>query len=467
MLEDFSNLSDAELKAKFTEVDTECKHLSFKLFTLYNIRDTEILKLLDEKFKFIALTNQMAHENTVPFSAIMGTVKYVETGITNHAHNVLKRIAHDKVIIQNEKVEGAIVLTPWIGLHQFLGSVDLKSLYPNVIRSLNISPEKIIGQFANAEDEMDWLAIYQGHADVNCVLMLESGEQISKSAIEWRDYLKENKWAVSAYGTVFDQGNGRGVIPDILGFWYNERKRLQGEKKKWGKKVESLKKQGLIDTPEYNEAVKLESDFDLLQLTKKIAMNSLYGALLNAAFRYGDVRMGASTTASGRRITKHMMESIHFILTGKREEMRKSRVWEKDELKIMYDFPTTPERVIIYGDTDSLFSQSEILSNYGLLTIEQLFNANPIKREINNGKQFAEGLTNLKVSSFKDGNSMLLPVKSIYRHKVKKARWKITLEDGKTVEITNDHSIMVERDDKLIEVKPADIKDTDIFLSID
>lgn len=177
--------------------------------------------------------------------------------------------------------------------------------------------------------------------------------------------------------------------------------------------------------------------------------------------------MGASTTASGRRITKHMMESIHFILTGKREEMRKSRVWEKDELKIMYDFPTTPERVIIYGDTDSLFSQSEILSNYGLLTIEQLFNANPIKREINNGKQFAEGLTNLKVSSFKDGNSMLLPVKSIYRHKVKKARWKITLEDGKTVEITNDHSIMVERDDKLIEVKPADIKDTDIFLSID
>lgn len=239
-----ANIALEELDVPKIEYDGTLEELynnDFKMFIIYNIRDTEILKLLDEKFKFIALTNTMAHENTVPFSAIMGTVKYVETGITNHAHNVLKRIAHDKVIVQNEKVEGAIVLTPWIGLHNWLGSVDLKSLYPNVIRSLNISPEKIIGQFANAEDEMDWLAIYQGHADVNCVLMLESGEQISKSAVEWREYLKEKKWAVSAYGTVFDQGNGRGVIPDILGFWYSERKRLQGEKKKWANEVVRLK----------------------------------------------------------------------------------------------------------------------------------------------------------------------------------------------------------------------------------
>jgi intein/homing endonuclease len=57
-------------------------------------------------------------------------------------------------------------------------------------------------------------------------------------------------------------------------------------------------------------------------------------------------------------------------------------------------------------------------------------------------------------------------VAAVYRHKVSKARWKVTLEDGKTVEVTNDHSIMVERNGKLIEVKASEILESDDFISI-
>ena len=320
-------------------------HNDFPTFVAYNFRDVEGLVQLDEKFRFIALANQMAHENTVGFEAVLGTVAYVETGITNHAHYKLNKIVHDKVIGHNEKVEGAIVMTPKVGLHKWIGSVDLNSLYPNTIRSLNISPEMIVGQFTANEEA--WSEIRKG-SDVRLTLILESGEQHVADAKDWKKVLKEQKWAISAYGTVFDQGKGKGVIADILGFWYAERKRLQAEKKKYAKLAKDEK-----DPIKKAEYKKQEEHYDLLQLTKKISMNSLYGALLNVAFRFGDERMGASVTATGRAITTHMVETIDELLTGTRNPLIKTTTIDKDG-KPEHGYYSNSE-VIIYGDTDSCY----------------------------------------------------------------------------------------------------------------
>lgn len=100
------------------------------------------------------------------------------------------------------------------------------------------------------------------------------------------------------------------------------------------------------------EDERLEEHYDLLQLTKKISMNSLYGALLNVAFRFGDQRMGASVTATGRRITKHMMETMGFILTGEMHKLNKERIIDEDGVQIVY---TIDSPAIIYGDTDSCY----------------------------------------------------------------------------------------------------------------
>lgn len=323
----------------------ELYHKDFATFTAYNFRDVDGLVQLDDKFKFIALANQMAHESTVVFDAVLGTVSYVETAITNHAHYKMQKIVHDKSIGEHDKVEGAIVLNPKIGLHEWIGSVDINSLYPNTIRSLNISPEKIVGQFTAKEDA--WESIYKQKEDSRLCCIFEDGSQEIASASEWQAVLKENKWAVSAYGTIFDQSSGRGVVSDILGYWYSERKRLQAEKKKYGKLAKEE-----TDQKKKDEYKRLEEHYDLLQLTKKISMNSLYGALLNVAFRFGDERMGASVTASGRQITTHMIETISEIITGTRAPLVKTTTMVKGLPSHSY---TIDSEAIIYGDTDSCY----------------------------------------------------------------------------------------------------------------
>lgn len=291
------NLSHEQLKELESKLEAEIKRESFARFCVYNYRDVDGIVQLDEKYNFLAQANQMAHENTVGFSAVLGTVAYVETGIINHAHNILKRVVHDKVIKDNDMVEGAIVLDPKIGLHEWVGAIDLKSLYPNTLRSLNGSPEMIIGQFDTFE--ASWSAVFN-KTDERLGFTFETGLTEYKTAKEWNTFLRENQWAVSAYGTVFDQSKGRGVVADILGFWYVERKRLQAETKKWGKIATELKlktgtlatgsdeekreidsgelvlEDGRLYTKEEHqklaEAIHNEFHFDMLQLTKKISL---------------------------------------------------------------------------------------------------------------------------------------------------------------------------------------------------
>jgi len=324
----------------------------FLHFIKYNVRDVEILHRLDDKFKFINLANMMSHENTVLLDAVLGTVKYVETGFSNYAHRVLGKIVGDKrPPMDTDKVEGAIVLTPKIGLHEWVGSVDINSLYPSVIRSLNISPEKIIGQFVNGES--DWAGI-RAKDDKMHFLTLEDGEEVGLTGEQWAEMLKEQKWALSAYGTVFDQSSGKGLIPTVLEDWYFGRKKLQAEKKKWTKIRKEIEDSGDTTSAKFIEAKTQEEYFDLLQLTRKIQLNSCYGALLNAFFRYFRVEMGASVTATGRQITTHMMGTIGELLTGKYSKLTSWTEINKDGTTSKF-YETDEDSPVIYGDTDSSY----------------------------------------------------------------------------------------------------------------
>lgn len=242
----------------------------FYKFCVYNARDVEILVKLDQKFNFIQLINQMAHENTVPYSAIMGTVRYVDMGITNRVHRIHGKVSINKPTIdENEikrKVEGAVVFNPKYGLWRWIGSVDINSLYPSVIRALNMSFETFVGQFVNEVD--DWRGIMDNRQrkrthcpnglknvryrspetlayDFNektYTLLLASGKSLTKTAPEWRAWLKENNYAMSAFGTVFDQKE-EGVVAETLTFWFAERKRLQKEKKRYTALVTKIEKE--------------------------------------------------------------------------------------------------------------------------------------------------------------------------------------------------------------------------------
>lgn len=253
-----ANIANDELDIPKLEYDGTLEQLynkDFSFFCLYNARDVEVLVKLDEKFKFIQMVNQMAHENTCLFSDMLGTVRYVETGIILRAHNIHNVIVADKkMMTDGEKVEGALVLSPLVGLHKWLGSVDINSLYPSVIRALNISPEKFIGQFISGNSakpimfetsgEADWRGIIAGD-DLNHIMQCDNGDTFEGTGKEWQQILKDNKWAITAFGTIFDESSGLGIVAEALEFWYAERKRLQAEKKKWSKEATELKARGI------------------------------------------------------------------------------------------------------------------------------------------------------------------------------------------------------------------------------
>ena len=238
-----ANISAEELNAPKLEYDGTLEELynnDFVYFCAYNIRDVQCLVGLEHKFKFMPLMNNMAHENTVPLITILGTVRYVETGVMNHAHSMHNRICTDKSRPEkNKKVEGAVVMTPLAGLHKWIGSIDIKSLYPSTIRALNMSSETFVGQFV--DNEKAWAGI-EAKSEQLFSCAFADGTFATYTATEWGALIRDSGYAISAFGTLFDQ-NTPGMLADMLSFWYNERVRLQAEKKKYEALAESARQE--------------------------------------------------------------------------------------------------------------------------------------------------------------------------------------------------------------------------------
>jgi len=374
-------VGNAEVGAPKVEFDGHFEdfyNTEFPKFAAYNARDVDILVKINAKRKLIQLVNTMAHGNTCLFENLLGTVRYVETAIVNRAHHVHNLIVRDKNGPSSDGgiVDGALVLDTVPGLHEWLGSVDINSLYPSVIRALNISPEMIIGQFISGncskdlksngrrfapennsqlpewkralvsrnfdrknpnrppdiggitDGEYDWAGIIEGDDLEHTLRLGEVGKKqlgtdeddLTFTGAEWLVVFSSQKWAISAYGTVFDQSRGLGIISASLEAWYSERKSLQAQKKIWQLEVKRLIKEGGTQAEIDAAELKVE-DFELMQMSKKLTLNSTYGAMLSPHFGLGRKEMGASVTACGRAITNHMVTSIAEQITGKKAEV--------------------------------------------------------------------------------------------------------------------------------------------------
>jgi len=316
----------------------------FKTFIEYNRQDVALLDKLDQKLKFIDLSNELAHANTVLLQTTMGAVAVTEQAIINEAHGrglqVPNRIKREP---GSEPAAGAYVAFPKKGLHKWIGSMDLNSLYPSVIRALNMDPATIVGQLRPSDTDamveeamtlqkksfagawegrfgtLEYDAVMEQRKEVDITVDWENGDEQLMSAAEVYNVIfnSRNPWMLSANGTIltteFD-----GVIPGLLKRWYAERKELQAMK---GKAIEA--------------GNKIEIAFwDKRQLVKKINLNSLYGAILNPGCRFFDKRIGQSTTLTGRQIAKHMSAECNKVITGEYDHVGDA---------------------VIYGDTDSVY----------------------------------------------------------------------------------------------------------------
>lgn len=368
---------DPDVSKAYEELNKKCINLSFIKFAVYNRRDVECLVDIDKKFKYIELASEMVHEATVNFPAIFGSVQLIDSAITNFCHTILKKIVFDKKHKAGEKVEGALVMTPKIGFHRWIGSCDINSLYPSTYRSLNLSPEKIMGQLL--EYEAGWRTVYDAVLHPNddfrgnkrVTFRLEGTpieDAMSLTATEMIDLLRARKFALSAYGTVLDQGNGEGLLSAVLSFWFKGRKELQALKKKYAAEADAALKaaSGNKKDPEYIRLQGLSDYNDMLQGVRKVLLNSTYGATLNEFCRFHDPRLGASTTGSGRQITTHMINTAAIGLIGPNApKIIKTISTDKKTGDPVneYSIACPPKLGPIYSDTDSCYFVMDALTN--------------------------------------------------------------------------------------------------------
>jgi len=341
-------IGEVELGEKKTQYEGTLDQLynnDFKTFIEYNRQDTSLLNKLDNKLKFLDLANVLAHGNTVLLQTTMGAVAMTEQAIINEAHQqgLIVPSRTRKSEQGDTQAAGAYVAFPKKGLHDWIGAIDINSLYPSAIRALNMGPETIVGQlrqdktaeyidtqmrlhkksFAGSwEDKfgsLEYEAVMSKNRAEEITIDWENGDVTVHSAAEVYELMfnSHKPWILSANGTIFTYEK-EGIIPGLLKRWYAERKEMQRKSKEAedaGNKVES----------EY---------WDKRQMVRKINLNSLYGALLNPGCRFFDKRIGQSTTLVGRCVARHMAAKINEIVTGDYDYKGKS---------------------IIYGDTDSCY----------------------------------------------------------------------------------------------------------------
>ena len=335
-------ISEYELgdqKVPYTGTLDQLYNNDWEKFIEYSRQDTMLLHKLDTKLKFADLSNELAHSNTVLIQTTMGAVAVTEQAIINEAHEQGFVVPDRKRHEGNTQAAGAYVAYPKKGLHDWIGAIDINSLYPSAIRALNMDPATIVGQLrpdyndAHVNEALgkkkSFAEAWEGKFGSTEYQMVMDQDKVDEIVVEWENmpneiltgaqiykkiFLEKKPWILSANGTIFTCEN-KGIIPGLLERWYKERQDIQ-------------KVKAAATTPEE------KAFYDKRQLVKKINLNSLYGAILNPGCRFFDKRIGQSTTLTGRTIAKFMSAKTNEMITGKFDHRGDS---------------------IIYGDTDSVY----------------------------------------------------------------------------------------------------------------
>ena len=281
----------------------------FQSFIEYNIMDVEIVDRLEDKMKLIELCLTMAYEAKVNYMDVLGSVKYWDILIYNYLRGKNIVIPQKKHSAKSEKFEGAYVKDPQVGMHKWVMSFDLNSLYPHLIMQYNISPETLVGQ-----------------------------EKVKGMSV---DKLLDKKVDTSILKDVTLTPNGalfkttkRGFLPEIMQSMYDDRVKY--------KKLTLQAKQDYENTKD-PKLLKDISKYNNIQLAKKISLNSAYGAIGNNWFRYYDLLVAEAITTSGQLSIRWIERSLNKYLNELLE--------------------TDNEDYVIASDTDSVYITFDRLVN--------------------------------------------------------------------------------------------------------
>ena len=250
----------------------------FQSFIEYNIQDVEIVDKLEDKMGLIALALTMAYDAKVNYTDVLGSVRYWDVLIYNYLRNKNIVIPQKKNTDKADQFEGAYVKDPQVGMHKWVMSFDLNSLYPHLIMQYNISPETLVPDCKKVDGLVD--------------KVLE-GKVTNKTA-----------HCMTPNGAFFRKDK-RGFLPEIMESMYNDRVKYKKLMLQAQQEYEDTKKSSLLkDISRYNN----------IQMAKKISLNSAYGAIGNNWFRYFDLLVATAITTSGQLSIRWIEKALNVYL---------------------------------------------------------------------------------------------------------------------------------------------------------
>jgi DNA polymerase elongation subunit (family B) len=298
------------------------KH-DFQKFIDYNIKDVELVDRFEDKMGLITLALTIAYKGGVNYADTLGTTAIWDS--------IIYRDLESQGIIappNEEKFKsdypGGYVKSPQVGMHDWVVSFDLNSLYPNIIVQWNMSPETIVEDLREDISPLECLAGYKNSTP---------------------------QYALAANGAYFRKDK-QGILPKIIVDYYDERKAIKK------KMLAAQQEKETIDKTDKQELYRVERDiarFENQQMAIKILLNSLYGALGNRYFRYFDLRVAEGITLTGQTVIRWAEKAVN-------EFMNKACQTEGVDY-------------VIAIDTDSVYV------NFGPM-VKKWFNGNPNKVEM-------------------------------------------------------------------------------------
>ncbi len=294
-LNHISSVELDETKLSYDEYDNlhQLYKLNYQKFIEYNIKDVELIVQLEDKLKLIELALTLAYDTKTNYEDVFAQTRMWDSLIYSYLLEKNIVVPPKEIQKKDSAFEGAYVKDPQVGMHNWVASFDLDSLYPHLMMMYNISPETLVER-DDYTDEMRKI-IMDGVSVENLL-----AQKVKTNAIK--------DVTITPNGQFF-RTNIQGFLPKMLEEMYEDRKKF--------KKLMLKCKQEYIDEkdPRKKEEIgKLVARYNNLQLAKKVSLNSAYGALGSQYFRFYDLRMALGVTLAGQLSIRWIENKINLYM---------------------------------------------------------------------------------------------------------------------------------------------------------
>jgi DNA polymerase elongation subunit (family B) len=283
---------------------TDFYRRNYQKYVEYNIRDSELIDRLEAKLGLISLGIILSYKCKIRYDDMFTSVKLWDIIIHNYLMDRNIVVPLQKTSNKSDQYAGAYVRDPIVGMHKWVATFDINSLYPSLIVQNNMSPETFMGMvdLPSVEDLLN--------------MMLP--EHI-------KDKILKDNLSLGANGSLWDN-SVLGIFPALVLEMYAERVGYQNLMK------DSKKQHELTPTEDLANKIVI---YNILQMVTKILLNSLYGATGNPTFRYYKLEFAEGITLTGKLVIQWVTKDLNSYLNK--------------------TLGTTDIQYVVYGDTDSIF----------------------------------------------------------------------------------------------------------------